>query len=130
MMEKLCINMYIVNKYLSVCNVSVSLVALWHVILVMKHWTAEVKASAVRSRVERTPCGWHYIAQSKRHGNENLVICYRYGPSKASAIILLQDIYFTVPLQTLLGQRAFFYFPPTHFCLKSPAAFFSLWIQQ
>lgn len=36
MMEEVCINMYIVNKYLSVCNLSVSLVALWHVQLVKR----------------------------------------------------------------------------------------------
>lgn len=41
MMKEVFINMYIVNKYLSVCNLSVSLVALWHVQLVTKNWTAE-----------------------------------------------------------------------------------------
>lgn len=41
MMKEACINMYIVNKSLSVCNLSVLLLALWHVQLAEKYWTAE-----------------------------------------------------------------------------------------
>lgn len=51
MMEKVCINMYIVNKYLRVCDLSVSLVALWHVQLVKNNWTAE-EAEAEPSMVK------------------------------------------------------------------------------
>lgn len=77
MMEEVCINMYIVNTYLYVCNLSVSLVALWHVQLVKQNWTAEeVEANPAWSRIEHVPSRWYSIIQPKREENGILVIYY------------------------------------------------------